>query len=89
MSKSFSRVLIKDKNHRLLMVQDRKGEWNFPGGKLEKGESLLQCAIREVKEEVNVQVTNLIELYEDVFIFNDVHWNGLFISQNPQTAFQQ
>lgn len=36
MSKSFSRVLIKDKNHRLLMVQDRKGEWNFPGGKLEK-----------------------------------------------------
>lgn len=23
-------------------------------------------------------MTNLIELYEDVFIFNDVHWNGLF-----------
>ena len=30
----------------------RDGLWEFPGGKIEKGESELSCVIREVKEEV-------------------------------------
>jgi 8-oxo-dGTP diphosphatase len=34
-------------------------EWCFPGGGLELGETLEQAAIREVKEETDLQVDNL------------------------------
>ena len=32
--------------------------WTFPGGRLEPGESIEQCVIREIKEELGLQVRN-------------------------------
>ena len=32
------------------------GEWSFPGGHLEVGESVIECAIRETKEELGVEL---------------------------------
>ena len=53
-------VLIED--NKVLLVQEKKqmayGLWNFPGGKLEQGETPEQAAYREVREELSVELIN-------------------------------
>ena len=39
---------------KVLLIR-RNGYWDLPKGKLEKGESIEECALREVKEEVGAQ----------------------------------
>ena len=46
---------IVQKENKILFIK-RLGKWDLPKGKLEKGETKAQGAIREVEEECNVQV---------------------------------
>ncbi|MGL4336964.1 MAG: NUDIX hydrolase [Turicibacter sp.] len=78
MQKVFSRVLIKDKNHNILVIQHSNNRWYFPGGKMEIGETPLACAIREVKEEIDVDVHHLTEIFQGDFTFEKVKWRGYF-----------
>lgn len=52
--------LVFDELGRVLLVQRKnspgKGEWHIPGGKLEPGETLEACCIREVYEETHLQI---------------------------------
>ncbi len=41
---------------RVLVVRDRRGVYGFPGGRLEKGESLDEALIREVYEEARAHI---------------------------------
>jgi 8-oxo-dGTP pyrophosphatase MutT (NUDIX family) len=44
---------VYDKNNILFIF--RKGKWDLPKGKLDKGESLETCAVREVEEETGLK----------------------------------
>jgi len=36
---------------------DRAGKWEFPGGKIVEGESSEECIVREIKEELNIDIS--------------------------------
>ncbi len=48
----------KKKNIDVLMIY-RKGTWDLPKGKLDPGESIEECAMREVREEVGIRKLSL------------------------------
>jgi 8-oxo-dGTP pyrophosphatase MutT (NUDIX family) len=43
-------------NEKVLLVQEMEGHWGFPKGHVEPGETEAQTAIRETKEETNLNV---------------------------------
>ncbi|WP_055109296.1 (deoxy)nucleoside triphosphate pyrophosphohydrolase [Paenibacillus ihumii] len=68
-------AIIENELGQLLIARRKKGKsqaglWEFPGGKIEEGESGEDCLRRELKEEMNIE----IEPYAYVGV-ND-HWYG-------------
>ncbi len=53
-----------------------EGTWSTPGGHLEFGESFEECAVREAKEETNIEVTNVQfrAVTNDVFAAERKHY---------------
>jgi 8-oxo-dGTP diphosphatase len=41
---------------KVLIAQRTNGDWEFPGGKLEPPESLEACLIREIREELELEI---------------------------------
>lgn len=46
--------LVQNEKGKLLFML-RRGKWDFPKGKLDKGETLERCAVREVEEETGLK----------------------------------
>ena len=90
--------LVFNQNDELLMIY-RRGKWDLPKGKLEVGEDLPTCAIREIKEEtgiINVTLKHFIgkteHHYFDTFLVADVikecHWYLMASHTNNQLVPQ-
>jgi 8-oxo-dGTP diphosphatase len=52
---------VLERNGRILAARRKKGShleghWEFPGGKLEPGESPEECLVRELEEEIGVSI---------------------------------
>ena len=89
-------IMIQDKQADKVLVQDRVKSWkglSFPGGHIENNESIVDSAIREVKEETGHEVRNLnscgiihwlnnktFDRYL-VFLFKTADYSGDFIPE--------
>lgn len=61
-------VVIRGQGDTILLEKRRDcGWWGLPGGRVEPGESLVEAAVREVREETGlaVEVTHLIGVYSN------------------------
>jgi 8-oxo-dGTP diphosphatase len=61
---------IIEKDNRLLIAQREGGshmeyKWEFPGGKLEPGETPEECIVREIKEELDMKI-EVLDIYKVV-----------------------
>lgn len=54
----------------LLIKHVRSGCWSFPKGHMEPGENEMQTAIREIKEETNIDVSIDDPSFRQVVVFN-------------------
>ena len=76
----------------LLLIRKKRGHGagriNAPGGKVEPGESPLQCAVRETQEETGVRVTEAVRMAELKFIEQaDEQWLGhVFLASGYEGA---
>src|SRR5205085_9951610 len=90
--------LVNNENDELLMIL-RRGKWDLPKGKLDKGASIADCALREVMEETGLQQVKIekplgitYHEYFDKRLRNDViketHWYKMF-AHNDQPLVPQ
>lgn len=90
--------LVENEKGEFLLIF-RKGKWDLPKGKLDKGESLADCAVREVEEETGLQQVTLISplmityhTYQEgsKFVLKESHWYNMQVTGEqklvPQTA---
>lgn len=56
------KVLLQDDLGRILVVQNKRGKWEMPGGGWEHDETLEECVTREIDEELRVGVSNISDV---------------------------
>jgi 8-oxo-dGTP diphosphatase len=94
-------VGILRKNGKILICQRKKGgryelKWEFPGGKLEKGETVEQCLRRELREELAIKIHAIEKIqtqsayYADGGMFNVAYCSISGFEGEPQNnVFEQ
>jgi 8-oxo-dGTP pyrophosphatase MutT (NUDIX family) len=90
--------LVRNGEGELLLIF-RRGKWDLPKGKLDEGETIEACAMREVEEETGVKHLALGELisvtwheYFDKWVGEDViketHWFKMDVAGVPALVHQ-
>ena len=52
-------VVVDDEDRALLVRRSDNGEWALPAGAMELGESIVECAARELREETGLVATSM------------------------------
>lgn len=88
--------LVMNESNEILMIF-RRGKWDLPKGKLDKGEKLEECAVREVREETGLQKIQLqspllitYHTYHEgtKFVLKESHWYTMLATGNEQLVPQ-
>lgn len=70
-----SAIIVKD--NKVLITQRGYGEfkdkWEFPGGKLESGESSQECIVREIREELDADIRVIDYLGTIKYTYSSFH----------------
>lgn len=69
-------------NDKVLLIQSRGNMWGFPKGSIEKDESTLECAIREVNEETSLLI--LFTPNDKQYFFNNIVLYVKHLQKVPQ-----
>ena len=85
--------VVENINSEILFIYRMK-KWDLPKGKLDKGETIMECAKREVEEETSIDLTHYNLVSENVFKsiskFNDLGVipviNGILTTENINQA---
>ncbi len=74
--------LVKNESKDLLFIY-RNDKWDLPKGKIEKGETVKEAAVREVEEECNITIsergdrickTYHVYIYKDEIVLKKTYW---------------
>lgn len=88
---------IVENEKKRILFQFRRGKWDLPKGKLDEGETIEECAVREVEEETglrNIELGELVGVTHHFYTENgndiekETHWFAMKIS-GPQTLAPQ
>ena len=96
-----SAVTLVDQDGRVLISKRPEGKhmsgfWEFPGGKLEIGETPEECLIREIKEEININLSNFcfspltfsLNEYDEfnilLLLYVCREWEGIILGKEKQ-----
>ena len=94
-------VAILRENGRVLVCQRKKNsryelKWEFPGGKVESGESVQDCVKRELREELSIDVETIglmksqVNRYDDGGVFEVTYCFVLRFTGRPvNNAFEE
>jgi len=78
---TYGAALLSPDMKMVLMVTGKSSKWAVPSGKINKDEDMVECAIREVKEEVGYDIRGKVD--RDLFI--DVRNRRAYIIKNVPT----
>lgn len=65
-------------NQKVVLLMNERNEWELPGGRIELGESSTECLAREIREELNIEVT--VRSPIDTYLFEVIPGKHVFIA---------
>ena len=77
-------IILNNLLEKVLLVKSPHGSWSFPKGKLHDMETDEQCAIREVKEETNLDISNLVDKTEYIEVYLKNNKCKLFLVRHSE-----
>jgi 8-oxo-dGTP pyrophosphatase MutT (NUDIX family) len=73
---SIKGVVFNEQDRVILLLNDRQ-EWELPGGRIEPGESPVECVAREFKEELDIAIS--AEVLLDSYLFEVIPARHVFV----------